>query len=159
MLSIFSCACWPSICLLWRNVYLGLLLIFLLHFFFNIELHCIFWRLILCQLLCLQVFSILSVFFSSCLWFFCLEKGFKLNQVPLVYFCFHFHYSRRWVKNTQLLFMMNSILLIFSSKTFIVSAVTFRSLIHFEFIFVYGIGSVLVSFFHMQLSSFPSTTY
>ena len=24
MLSIFSCACWPSVCLLWRNVYLGL---------------------------------------------------------------------------------------------------------------------------------------
>ena len=24
MLSIFSCASWPSVCLLWRNVYLGL---------------------------------------------------------------------------------------------------------------------------------------
>ena len=24
MLSIFSCVCWPSVCLLWRNVYLGL---------------------------------------------------------------------------------------------------------------------------------------
>ena len=23
MLSIFSCACWPFVCLLWRNVYLG----------------------------------------------------------------------------------------------------------------------------------------
>ena len=28
----------------------------------------------------------------------------------------------------------------FSSKSFIVSSVTFRSLIHFEFIFVYGVG-------------------
>ena len=28
MLSIFSCASWPSVCLLWRNVYLGLLPIF-----------------------------------------------------------------------------------------------------------------------------------
>ena len=28
MLSIFSCACWPSVCLLWGNVYLGLLPIF-----------------------------------------------------------------------------------------------------------------------------------
>ena len=34
MLSIFSCASWPSVCLLWRNVYLGLLLIFWLGFFF-----------------------------------------------------------------------------------------------------------------------------
>ena len=28
MLSILSCACWPSLCLLWRNVYLGLLPVF-----------------------------------------------------------------------------------------------------------------------------------
>ena len=40
MLSIFSCVCWQSICLLWRNVYLGLLPIFGLGFcFFDIELH------------------------------------------------------------------------------------------------------------------------
>ena len=36
MLSIFSCAFWPSECL-WRNVYLGILPIF--HFFFFLELH------------------------------------------------------------------------------------------------------------------------
>ena len=30
-------------------------------------------------------------------------------------------------------------LLIFASKCFIVSGLTFRSLIHFEFIFVYGV--------------------
>ena len=35
----------------------------------------------------------------------------------------------------------------FSSKSFIVSDLTFRCLIHFEFIFVYGGGSVLISFF------------
>ena len=45
----------------------------------------------------------------------------------------------------------------FPSKSFMVSGLTFRSLIHFEFIFVYG--SVLISFFYMQLSSFPSTIY
>ena len=27
----------------------------------------------------------------------CCEKAFKFNQVPLVYFCFYFLYSRRWV--------------------------------------------------------------
>ena len=32
MLSSFSCVSWPSLCLLWRNVYLGLLLIFGLGF-------------------------------------------------------------------------------------------------------------------------------
>ena len=35
--------------------------------------------------------------------------------------------------------MSLSVLTMFSSKSFIVSDLTFRSLIHFEFIFVYGI--------------------
>ena len=35
--------------------------------------------------------------------------------------------------------MSNSVLPMFSSKSFIVSAFTFRSLNHFEFIFVYGV--------------------
>ena len=36
-----------------------------------------------------------------------------------------------------------------------VSGLTFKSLIHFEFIFVYGV-SILVSFFYKWLTSFPS---
>ena len=35
--------------------------------------------------------------------------------------------------------MSSSVLLMFSSKSFIVSGLTFRSLIHFEFIFVYDV--------------------
>ena len=35
-------------------------------------------------------------------------------------------------------FMSKSVFPMFSSKSFIVSSLTFRSLIHFEFIFVYG---------------------
>ena len=35
--------------------------------------------------------------------------------------------------------MSSSVLPVFSSKRFIVSGLTFRSLIHFEFIFVYGV--------------------
>ena len=34
MLSILLCACWPFVCLLWRNVYLDLLPIFLLDYLF-----------------------------------------------------------------------------------------------------------------------------
>ena len=46
--------------------------------------------------------------------------------------------------------MSKSVLFMFSSKNFIVSSLTFRSLIHFEFIFVYGV---------IELSHFPSITY
>ena len=35
--------------------------------------------------------------------------------------------------------MSESVLPMFSSRSFIVSGVMFRSLIHFEFIFVYGV--------------------
>ena len=35
--------------------------------------------------------------------------------------------------------MSSSVLPVFSSKSFIVSGLIFRSLIHFEFIFVYGV--------------------
>ena len=53
--------------------------------------------------------------------------------------------------------MSESVLPMFSSRSFVVSGLTFRSLIYFEFIFVYGV-SVLVSFFYTWLTSFPSTT-
>ena len=36
-------------------------------------------------------------------------------------------------------FMSESVLLMFSSRGLIISGLTFRSLIHFEFIFVYGV--------------------
>ena len=52
--------------------------------------------------------------------------------------------------------MSSNVLPMFSSKSFIVSGLTFRSLIHFEFIFVLVLGSVLISFFYMHLSSFPA---
>ena len=42
-------------------------------------------------------------------------------------------------KKILLSFMSKSVLLMFPSKRFILSGLTFRSLIHFEFIFVYGV--------------------
>ena len=46
----------------------------------------------------------------------------------------------------------------FSSRSFIVSGLTFRSLTHFEFILCVVLQSVLSSFFYRWLTSFPSTT-
>ena len=42
-------------------------------------------------------------------------------------------------KKILLRFMSKSVLPMFSSRSFIVSGLTFRSLIHFEFIFVYDV--------------------
>ena len=44
MLSIFSCICWPSVCLLWRNIYLSLLprFCFFFHFFLLICMSCLY---------------------------------------------------------------------------------------------------------------------
>uniref|UniRef100_A0A8D1P4F0 Uncharacterized protein n=1 Tax=Sus scrofa TaxID=9823 RepID=A0A8D1P4F0_PIG len=42
-------------------------------------------------------------------------------------------------KNISLPFMSKSVLPIFSSKSFIISGLTFKSLVHFEFIFVCGV--------------------
>ena len=70
---------------------------------------------------------------------FAVAKAFKLNQVSLVYFCFYFHYSRRWVIEDLALIYVVECSAYVSSKNFIVSGLIFRSLIHFEFIFVYGV--------------------
>ena len=65
-------------------------------------------------------------------------KAFKFNQVLLVYFCFYFHYSRRGFKR-DIAVIYVSVLPMSSPKSFIVSGLTLRSLIHFEFIFVYSV--------------------
>ena len=65
----------------------------------------------------------------------CCTKAFKFNSVPFV--CFYFHYSRGGSQRILLWFMLWSILPMFSSKSLIVSNLTFTSLIHFEFISVW----------------------
>ena len=62
----------PSVCLLWRNVCLGLFPTFLLgclsSWYWVVWADCIFWKLILCQLFHLLLFSpILRVVISHCL--------------------------------------------------------------------------------------------
>ena len=61
MVSVFSCAFWPSICLLWRNVYLGFCSFFAWGFCFfwywDTWAVCIFWKLITYQSHRLQIFS------------------------------------------------------------------------------------------------------
>ena len=52
----------------------------------------------LCQLFHLLLFSpILRLSLHLVYSFLCCAKAFKFNQLPFIYFCFYFHYSRRWV--------------------------------------------------------------
>ena len=55
-------------------------------------------------------------------------------------------------------FMSESVLPMFSSRSFIVSDHTFRSLIHFEFIFVYGVRKCSSFILLQVVDQFPSTT-
>ena len=52
-------------------------------------------------------------------------------------------------KNIWLGFIPKSVLPMFSSRSFIALNFAFRSLIHFEFIFVYGVRNILIPFFYM----------
>ena len=145
MLSIFLCVCWPSVCLLWRNVYLGLPPI--------LRLSCLFF-LILCCMSCLYILEInpllvalLANIFShseGCLLVlfmvsFAVQKLLSLIRSHLFIFVFIFTTLGGGSEKILLWFMSKSVLPVFSSKSFIVSSLTFRSLIYFEFIFVYGV--------------------
>ena len=145
MLSICSCVCWPSVCRLWRNVCLDLFPTFWMGCWF-------FWYWVVwaaCITLEINPLSVVSfaiiflpfwgLSFHLANSFLCCAKAYKFNQAPLVYFCFYCHHCRRWVIEDLAWFMPASVLPMFSSKRFIVSGLTFRSLIHFEFIFVYGV--------------------
>ena len=55
--------------------------------------------------------------------------------------------------------MSSSVLPMFSSKSFIVSGLTFRSLTHFEFIFVYGVKKCSNFILSHVAVQFPSTSY
>ena len=87
--------CWASfhvfvshLCLLWRNVCLGLFPTFWLGCLFFchwvVWAACIFWKLILCQLFHFLPFWGLS--FHLVHSFLCCAKAVKFNQVPLTYF-------------------------------------------------------------------------
>ena len=140
MLSILSCVCSQSVYLLWRNVYLGLLPIFWLDCFLLI-LSCMSCLYIL-EINPLSVDSLVNIFShsKSCL-FILFTVSFAVQQLlssirpHLFIFVFISTTLEGESKKILLWFMSKSVLPMFSYKSFTVSGLTFRSLIHFEFIF------------------------
>ena len=70
---------------------------------------------------------------------FVVQKVLSLIRSHLFIFVFISIILGDGLKKILLQFMSQSVLPMFSSKSFIVSGLTFRSLIHFEIIFVYGV--------------------
>ena len=59
-------------------------------------------------------------------------------------------YCGRWIKkDIAAIYVRDCVLPVFPYKSFIVSGLTFRSLIHFEFIFVYDVKECSNFIFYM----------
>ena len=137
MLSILSCASWPSVCLLWRNVYLGLLPIFGLGCLFFLILSCMSCLYIL-EINPLSIDSFANIFSHSEGYLFILfiasfavQKLLSCIRSHLFIFVFISITLGGGSKKILLWFMSKNVLPLFSSKSFMVSGLTFRSLIHF----------------------------
>ena len=103
ILSIISCVFWPLVCLLWRNIGLGLLPIFWLNCFLYWAAWtwaaCIFvdWSFV-SYFICKYFLPLWELSFHLVYVFFCSAKAFKIrSHFFFVLFCFYFHYSWRWV--------------------------------------------------------------
>ena len=71
--------------------------------------------------------------------YFSVQELFNLFMFHLFIFAFISFAFRRHPKKILIQFVSKSVLFVFSSGSFIISSLTFRSLIHFEFIFAYHV--------------------
>ena len=130
MLSILSCVCWQYVYLLWKNVYLGLLPIFglgcLFLYFGDYSFADSFANIFSHSEGCLFVLFIVS---------FTVQKLLSFIRSHLFIFVFISFAVGDWSKKILLRFMPEKVLPVFSSRSFMVSCLTFRSLNHFEFFF------------------------
>ena len=86
----------------------------------------------------LLFFQILRIIFSPYLDFLDVKKILSLIKSHFLC-CFHFHYSKRCVIEDLAVIHVRESLHVLSARSFIVSGLTFKSLIHIELIFVYDV--------------------
>ena len=144
MLSVFSCACWPSVCLLWRNVYLGLPFLLIGLFVFLILSFMICLLILDTNPLSIALFA--SIFSRSidCLFIllmvsFAVQKLINWIRFHLFTFAFISFALENWPKKTLLWSLSKNVLCMFSSKAFTVSCLILRSPNHFKVICVYDV--------------------
>jgi len=156
-----SYTCWPSECLLWKNVYLGLQPIFFIGLFGFLILNYISCFCIL-EINLLSVTSFANIFShpEGCRFIFSMvsfgaQKLLSLIRSHLFIFVFIFINLGGRSKKILLQFLWDSSPYIFLS--FIVSDLRFRSLIHLSLFLCMVLGSVLISFFKCSCPVFPSS--
>ena len=89
---------------------------------------------------------------------FAVQKLISLIRSHLFIFAFISIALGDWPKKILVQFMSENVLPMFSSKSFMVSFLIFKSLSYFELFLCMLWSCILTSLFDMQLSNFPSTT-
>ena len=145
MLSIFSYVYGPSVCRPWRSVYSGPVPIFLFDclssWHESDEFFMYFGDQTLIQCIIgkygLPYGCFLFHFYGG---FFSCAEALKIDIIPFVYFSLYFPCPRRYIIKILLRGIYEIFLPIFSSRSFMVSQLIFKSIIHLEFILVYGVS-------------------
>ena len=133
----FSHTCWPSVCLLWENVCSDPLPIF--NGFFSprcwvLWVFCTLWILTPYQIHNLQIFSpIWQVAFSFCWWFPSLCRRFSFDNLTCLFLLL---LPLLFVSSKKNKTTVEKLATCFFPRSFMVSGLMFKSLIHFECIFV-----------------------
>ena len=106
------------------------------------------------NMICKYFSPIPEVAYLFCWWFpfLCLRSSFR-SSVPLIFAFVFFAFGTK-SKKSPLRLMSRSMPPIFYSRTFKVSGLMFKSLFHFELVFVYGVDSspVFTTFLLKRLS-------
>ena len=141
-LYIFSCTCWPSVCILWKNCLFrssAQFLIRSLMYLFDVELYesLFIWDINPLGYIVrkyLLLFSRLSFYLVDS--FLCCAEAFWFD---VVHFCSCFHCLMRPIEKILLKPTSKSILPTFPFMSLMELGLTFKSLIHFKLIFVYAV--------------------